>query len=102
MLGAAAASRAASWWTLADAAEEMLQLLKGSREAYLDYRKREDAWVFSIEPSVSFLLLLGEDPDAAWRRAANRAADSGMNATFFEWCERNSEAATKAAAQIYR
>lgn len=101
-LDGAAASRAASWWTLADAAEVTLQLLKGSREAYLDYRKREGVWVFNIEPSVRFLLLLGDDPDAAWRRAANREADSGMNAAFFEWCERHSEAATKAAAQIYR
>jgi hypothetical protein len=100
-LHASAASRAASWWSGADAAEMALQPLQRSRAGYLDYLKGEKAWVFTYEPSVSFLLLLGENPDAAWRRAADRATDSGMNTAFFEWCERNRDVATQAAAQIY-
>lgn len=96
------ASRAATWWTLADAAEMLLQPLQGSQATYMDYLKSDQAWVFTYEPSVRFLVLLGENPDAAWRRAADRGADSGINAAFFEWCERNREAATQAAAQIYR
>lgn len=97
-----AASRAASWWASADAAEVMLRPLRGSPADYLDYLKGEQAWVFTYEPSVSFLILLSGNPDAAWQRAADRATDSGMNAAFFDWCERNPEAATEAAAQIYR
>jgi hypothetical protein len=102
VLDSSAASCAASWWASADAAEMILRPLQESRATYLDYLKGDQAWVFTYEPSVSFLVLLGENPDAAWRRAADRAADSGMNAAFFEWCERNREAATQAAAQIYR
>jgi hypothetical protein len=101
VLDGSVASRAASWWASADAAEMLLQPLRASRATYLDYLKSDQAWGFTYEPSVSFLVLLGENPDAAWRRAADRAADSGMNAAFFEWCERNREAATQAAAQIY-
>ncbi len=102
LLHGSTASRAASWWASADAAEMMLRPLQGAPADYLNYLKDEQAWVFTYEPSVSFLALLSENPDAAWQRAADRAADSGMNAAFFEWCERNREAATGAAAQIYR
>ncbi|HWW27860.1 MAG TPA: hypothetical protein VNZ85_18400 [Caulobacter sp.] len=102
VLHGSAASRAASWWASADAAEMILRPLQGSPAAYMDYLKGEQAWVFTYEPSVSFLVLLGENPDAAWQRAADRLADSGTNAAFFEWCERNREAATQTAAEIYR
>lgn len=94
-------SRTSLWWSLAHAAQATLQPLKKSRENYIDYLKREDAWVYVYEPMVGFLMLLGKDPDAAWRRAADRDTDSGINAAFFDWCERNRATATAAAGKIY-
>jgi hypothetical protein len=94
-------SRASLWWSLARGAQATLLPLKDSRENYLDYLRREDAWVYVYEPAVRFLVLLGADPDAAWRRAADRDADSGLNAAFFDWCERNRATVTAAAEEIY-
>jgi hypothetical protein len=94
-------SRAARWWSLAHAAQATLQPLKESRKNYLDYLQREDAWVYVYEPAVRFLMVLGKDPDAAWRRAADREGDSGINAAFFDWCERNRATVTASAEKIY-
>lgn len=103
-LGELVDARAALWRSLAHAAhaaQATLQPLTESRENYLDYLQRKDAWVFVYDHAVRFLMILGKDPDAAWRRAADRGADSGVNAAFFDWCERNRATVMAAAEKIY-
>lgn len=85
------------WWRQAEQARIAIDRLKASRKAYAAFLEKSD-WPAVWRPYIEFLLLLGADPETAWRRCSG--GEKVFDGQFFEWCDRNRRATEAVAAKL--